>query len=156
MPSVDQAEVAERSATILKPFEGGRENPYTLHRELQDCMQENVGIIRTDSEMRQALAKIAELKERLAHVQVEGHVQYNTGWHLALDMEHMLRVAEAITMAAIERKESRGGHTRDDFPNTSSEFGKVNVVVRLRGSGVSVAQEPLPVMPDELKKLFEE
>ncbi|RJQ09362.1 MAG: fumarate reductase/succinate dehydrogenase flavoprotein subunit [Dehalococcoidia bacterium] len=155
-PSVDQGAIAERSASILKPFEGGRENPYTLHKELQDCMQENVGIIRTDSEMRQALVKIAELRERLTQVQVEGHIQYNTGWHLALDMEHMLRVAEAITMAAIERKESRGGHTRDDFPNASGDFGKVNVVVRERGTAVSVVQEPLPEMPDELKKLFEE
>ncbi|MBM4410243.1 MAG: fumarate reductase/succinate dehydrogenase flavoprotein subunit [Chloroflexi bacterium] len=155
-PSVDQGAIAERSASILKPFEGGQENPYTLHRELQECMHVNVGIIRTDSEMRQALVKIAELKDRLSRVQVEGHIQYNTGWHLALDMEHMLCVSEAITMAAIERKESRGGHTRDDFPSTSGEFSQVNVVVRLRGSAVSVAQEPLPVMPDELKKLFEE
>lgn len=154
--SVDEGQVAERSASILKPFEGGRENPYTLHRELQDCMQENVGIIRTDSEMRQALVKIAGLRERLGRVQVEGNLQYNTGWHLALDMEHMLCVAEAITLAAIERKESRGGHTRDDFPGTSGDFGKVNVVVRLRPSGMGVTQEPLPVMPDELKKLFEE
>ncbi len=154
--SVDEGAIAERSAAILKPFDGGRENPYTLHRELQDCMHENVGIIRTDSEMRQALAKIAELRERLANVQVEGNIQYNPGWHLALDMEHMLHVAEAITRAAIERKESRGGHTRDDFPGPSGDFGKVNVVVRIRASEMSVSQEPLPVMPDELKKLFEE
>ncbi len=156
LPSVDQGEVEARSAAILKPFEGGRENPYTLHRELQDSMQENVGIIRTESEMRVALDKIADLRERLAHVQVEGNIQYNPGWHLALDMEHMLFVAEAITRAAIERKESRGGHTRDDFPGPSGDFGKVNVVVRLRGSEMGVTQEPLPVMPDELKKLFEE
>ncbi|TAK81035.1 MAG: fumarate reductase/succinate dehydrogenase flavoprotein subunit [Dehalococcoidia bacterium] len=156
LPAVDQGQVAERTEAIRKPFAGTRDNPYTLHRELQECMHVNVGIIRTESEMKQALAKIADLRERLTQVQVEGNIQYNPGWHLALDMEHMLYVAEAITRAAIERKESRGGHTRDDFPGTSADFGKVNVVVRLRGSEVGVAQEPLPVMPDELKKLFEE
>ncbi len=154
--NVDQGAIAERSAAILKPFEGGRENPYTLHKELQDSMHVNVGIIRTDSELRQALVNIADLRDRLTRVQVEGNIQYNPGWHLALDMEHMLAVSEAITLAAIERKESRGGHTRDDFPGASADFGKVNVVVRLRGDAMSVTQEPLPIMPDELKALFEE
>ncbi|MDA0271193.1 MAG: fumarate reductase/succinate dehydrogenase flavoprotein subunit [Chloroflexi bacterium] len=156
LPSVSEGEIAERSAAILKPFDGGKENPYTLHRELQDAMQEEVGIIRTNSEMQSALGKIDNLRERLGHVQVEGNIQYNPGWHLALDMEHMLLVAEAITRAAVERKESRGGHTRDDFPGPNADFGKVNVVVRHTAGGLGVTQEPLPQMPDELKKLFEE
>ncbi|MEX1022750.1 MAG: fumarate reductase/succinate dehydrogenase flavoprotein subunit [Dehalococcoidia bacterium] len=155
-PAVDAAEVDQRAAAILKPFDGGEENPYTLHRELQDSMQVNVGIIRTEAEMRAALAKIAELRERLGRVQVEGNVQYNPGWHLALDMEHMLTVAETITLAALERKESRGGHTRDDFPGPSEEFGRMNMVVRAGAAGLAVRQEPLPPMPAELMKLFEE
>jgi succinate dehydrogenase / fumarate reductase, flavoprotein subunit len=155
-PKVDDALVEERAQAILKPFEGGSENPYTLHRELQESMQGNVGIIRTESEMHTALAKIRDLRERAARVQVEGNVQYNPGWHLALDLEHLLTVAEAITLAALERRESRGGHTRDDFPETTDEFGRVNVVVRATEGGLAVSQEPLPEMPDELQTLFEE
>jgi succinate dehydrogenase flavoprotein subunit len=119
-------------------------------------MQEKVGIIRTESEMQDALGDIAALKERAANVTVEGNVQYNPGWHLALDLEHLLTVAEATTKGAIERQESRGGHTRDDFPGPSDEFGKVNVIGRLTDDGVTVTQEPLPVMPAELQQLFEE
>ena len=155
-PKVDDAEVEARVAHILKPFEPGTENPYTLHKELQDTMQVNVGIIRNEADMRTQLTKIAELKERTTRLQVEGNVQYNPGWHLALDLQHMVLLAEAMTLAAIERKESRGGHTRDDFPGPSAEFGKVNVVVRQDSSGLSITQEPLPEMPGDLKALFEE
>ena len=157
LPAVDGGEVDAGFARIRKPFEGdGKENPYTLHKALQDSMQEKVGIIRTESEMLDALNDIADLKERAANVTVEGNVQYNPGWHLSLDLEHLLTTAEAITRGALERKESRGGHTREDFPGPSEEFGKVNVVGTLTEDGVQVAQEPLPVMPDELKRLFEE
>jgi succinate dehydrogenase / fumarate reductase flavoprotein subunit len=156
-PNVEESELDDRVATILKPFGRGDENPYTIHRELQDCMQLNVGIIRTEAEMHDALAKIAELRERSQRAKVEGNVQYNPGWHLALDLEHLLIVAESITLAALERKESRGGHTRDDYPATTDEFGSVNVVVRSAADGaLTVAQEPLPQMPAELTKLFEE
>ncbi|MDA0352039.1 MAG: fumarate reductase/succinate dehydrogenase flavoprotein subunit [Chloroflexi bacterium] len=157
LPAVDGGDVDVALARIRAPFEGsGKENPYTLHKELQDGMQDNVGIIRTESEMLQALADIATLKERASNVTVEGNVQYNPGWHLALDLEHLLVVAEAITKGALERKESRGGHTREDFPGPSAEFGKVNVVGTLTEDGVQVRQEPLPVMPAELQRLFEE
>jgi succinate dehydrogenase / fumarate reductase flavoprotein subunit len=157
LPAVDGGEVDAGFARIRKPFEGdGKENPYTLHKALQDSMQEKVGIIRTESEMLDALNDIADLKERAANVTVEGNVQYNPGWHLSLDLEHLLTTAEAITKGALERKESRGGHTREDYPGPSEEFGKVNVVGTLTEDDVQVAQEPLPVMPDELKRLFEE
>lgn len=158
MPGIDTAAVNDRITQFQSPFAGeGKENPYTLHRELQDTMQLNVGIIRTESEMNSALEDIAALRERAANVAVEGNVQYNPGWHLALDLEHMLNVAEAITKGALERKESRGGHTRDDYPGPTEEFGKVNVVGRLDDDGaVQVQQEPLPQMPAELAKLFEE
>jgi succinate dehydrogenase flavoprotein subunit len=104
----------------------------------------------------QALDELAQLKERLARVTVQGNRQYNPGWHLALDLHHMLAVAESITRSAIERKESRGGHTRDDFPATDPHFGRVNVVTRRTDDGIAVCQEPLPEIPDELKAIIEE
>src|SRR5262249_14607912 len=127
------------------------------HADLQECMQANVGIIRTESELKTALEEIGKLKERLLRVRVEGNRQFNPGWHLALDLRSMLTVSEAVTLAAFERRESRGGHTREDFPKTDPHFAKVNVVLRLKeDGGFTVAQEPLPEMPDELKQLFEE
>ena len=119
-------------------------------------MHNLVGIIRTESELVQALDELDKLKQRLARVTVIGHRQYNPGWHLALDLGHMLTVAESITRSAIERKESRGGHTRDDYPDPVPHFAKVNVVTRRKGREMSIVQEPLPEMPDELKRLFEE
>jgi succinate dehydrogenase / fumarate reductase flavoprotein subunit len=142
---------------MLAPFENaGSENPYKIHAELQDCMQNLVGIIRVESELKQALDVIQGLKERSQRCKVEGNRQFNTGWHLALDLHSLLTFAEAATLAAIERKESRGGHTRDDYPNTDPKFAKVNIVVRKRDGGLTLAQEPLPELPDELKELLEE
>jgi succinate dehydrogenase / fumarate reductase flavoprotein subunit len=115
-----------------------------------------VGIIRTEKELKRALDKLAAFKQRLTRVSVDGNRQYNPGWHLALDLYSMLEVSEVATLAAIERKESRGGHTRDDYPKTDPKFGKVNVVVRKRGGQLQVSQEPLPEMPEELRKLVEE
>jgi succinate dehydrogenase / fumarate reductase flavoprotein subunit len=155
--TINNAQVEAYSRDMLLPFEGkGSENPYTLHYELQDCMQELVGIIRVESELKQALDKLQQFKQRLKNVTVEGHRQYNPGWHLALDLHSLFSFAEAATLAAIERKESRGGHTRDDFPNTDAKFAKVNVIVKRNQDGFSVSQEPLPEMPEELKKLLEE
>ncbi|MBM3139351.1 MAG: fumarate reductase/succinate dehydrogenase flavoprotein subunit [Chloroflexi bacterium] len=158
VPALDSSQASACDESMEAPFRGdGKENPYTLHRELQDLMQVNVGIIRTDSDMRAALAGIAGLRERATRVKVEGGAAYNPGWHLAIDLGHMLTVAEAATRSALERKESRGGHTRDDFPNASGEFAKVNVVVRRAADGAfSVSQESLPAMPAELQRLFEE
>ena len=160
----DAAQVAAAQRTALAPFEGGvsggvvgTENPYTIQQELQQCMNDLVGIIRTGEELSRALALIEEFKERGEHLLVEGHRQYNPGWHLALDLRNMLLVSEAVTRAALAREESRGGHTRDDFPATSSEWGARNLVVRLdaAGTGVELHHKPLPVMPEELKALFD-
>jgi len=157
VPSIDQSEIDVRITEMHKPFSNeGSENPYSIHRELQETMQKNVGIIRTEVEMKNALEEIQALRERYFLVGVEGNMQYNPGWHMALDLEHMLTVAEAVTKAALERKESRGGHTRDDFPETSTEFGKVNVVVKFDDSRVQVSQDQLHMMPPELQELFEE
>jgi succinate dehydrogenase / fumarate reductase flavoprotein subunit len=141
----------------LSPFESkGKENPYSVHTDLQDCMQNLVGIIRTESELKKALDVIGQLKERAQNLKVEGNRQYNPGWHLALDLHSLLSFAEAATVAAIERKESRGGHTRDDYPNTDPKFAKINIVMRRKNGDLTASQEPLPEMPDELKLLLEE
>jgi succinate dehydrogenase / fumarate reductase flavoprotein subunit len=155
--TVDMGQVEEIATTLLAPFQGnGGENPYAIHAALQDCMQNLVGIIRTEKELKQALDEIAVLKERLTRVSVEGNRQYNPGWHLALDLHSLLSVSEAVTLGALERKESRGGHTRDDYPNADPAFGKVNIVVRKKKGEWHLSQEPLPEMPDDLKTLFEE
>ncbi|HLZ72453.1 MAG TPA: fumarate reductase/succinate dehydrogenase flavoprotein subunit [Dehalococcoidia bacterium] len=156
-PVVNDDDVAAAAKEMLSPFErSGGENPYAIHGDLQDCMQALVCLIRVEPEMREALGKIAALNERLQHVTVEGNRQYNPGWHLAMDLHSMLTVAEAVTRSAIERKESRGGHTRDDFPDPDPKFGAVNVVTRKRQEALTICQEPLPAIPDDLKPILEE
>src|SRR4051795_11688910 len=153
-----RTEVAEDALTeaaraALAPFDrDGGENPYTVQHDLQQTMHDLVGIIRTAPEMEQALDRIAVLKERVANLSVEGHRQYNPGWHLALDLPHMLIVSECIARAALERQESRGGHTRDDFPGPDPEWGATNLVLRLDAAGdaVHLTRQPLPVMPEAL------
>jgi len=154
---IDEGQVAAVTGEALSFFdhEGG-ENPYTVHQELQETMQSLVGIIRTEAELDEALGRLDELDERASTLHVEGHRQFNPGWHLALDVQSMLAVARCTTLGAIERRESRGGHTRDDYPAPDPELAKVNMVTRLAGGRVAVVREPLPEMPDELKTLFEE
>jgi len=120
-------------------------------------MHDLVGIIRTEAEMKGALERIAELKQRVAALSVEGHRQYNPGWHLALDLPHMLLVSECIARAALERQESRGGHTRDDFPAADPDWAKVNLICTRGPDGdVTVRHQPLPPMPSDLAEIFEE
>ena len=156
-PTPDPAEVERLAARMLVPFtDRGVENPYAIHGDLQRAMHELVGIIRTESELLQAMEEVAALKDRAARVKVEGGRRFNPGWHLALDLGSLLAVAEAATLSAIECRESRGGHTRDDYPDPDPEFGKVNVVTRRRDGAISVSLEPLPEMPEELRKIVEE
>ncbi|MDQ0844861.1 fumarate reductase/succinate dehydrogenase flavoprotein subunit [Streptomyces sp. V1I6] len=138
-PAVDEAQIDAAAAEALRPFsaEGPKagaapENPYTLHQELQQTMNDLVGIIRRAGEMEQALTKLAELRERASRAGVEGHRQFNPGWHLSLDLRNMLLVSECIARAALERTESRGGHTREDCPGMDREWRRVNLVCRLR------------------------
>ncbi|HRC63104.1 MAG TPA: fumarate reductase/succinate dehydrogenase flavoprotein subunit, partial [Dehalococcoidia bacterium] len=157
LPALNSSEVDAAAAEALAPFDGnGKENPYTIHRELQDTMQSLVGIIRNEGELQQARARLEEFRERAKNVTVEGNRQYNPGWHLALDLRSMLTVADLITRGAIERKESRGGHTREDYPNPDAHFGTVNIVQSLKDGELTWRQEPLPEMPADLKELFEE
>ncbi len=157
MPDVNPEEIDYTIQLLLKPFNGGGgENPYAIHADLQETMQNNVGLIRVEREMHQALDQIRQLKQRLEKVTVVGGRTYNPGWHLALDLQNMLRVSECCTLAALERKESRGGHTRDDYPAPDPEWGKKNVVIRAKNGDLELSTEPLPEMPDELKELFKE
>ncbi|WP_137293205.1 fumarate reductase/succinate dehydrogenase flavoprotein subunit [Nocardioides dongxiaopingii] len=157
-PQVDEDDVRAARASALAPFEvEGGENPYSIQADLQQSMNDLVGIIRTGPELQEALRAIEALKVRAASMKVEGHRQYNPGWHLALDLRNMLVVSEAVARAALAREESRGGHTRDDFPGPDPAWGTRNLVVRLdaAGTGVELHEQPLPVMPDELQQYFE-
>ncbi|MBA2477578.1 MAG: fumarate reductase/succinate dehydrogenase flavoprotein subunit [Sporichthyaceae bacterium] len=158
VPAVDQAQVETATTAALAPFLiGGGENPYAIHHELQESMNDLVGIIRTAEEMQAALDKVAELRDRATRLTVVGDRPYNPGWHLALDIPNMLLVSECIAMAALERTESRGGHTRDDFPATDKEWGTINLIISLGADGsAGITRQPLPVMPDELKSIFDE
>ncbi|MEU7870171.1 fumarate reductase/succinate dehydrogenase flavoprotein subunit [Dactylosporangium sp. NPDC049140] len=155
-PSPAAVEAAVETALApLARGEGG-ENPYTLHQELQDIMGTLVGIIRREGELRDSLVRLAELKERVKKVGVTGGRRYNPGWHLALDLRNMLVVSECTAKAALERTESRGGHTREDFPKMDPDWRRVNLVCSLDGEDVRLERKPLPVMRPELQALFEQ
>ncbi len=152
-----EEQISAAAAAALAPFaRDGGENPYTIQHDLQEVMNDLVGIIRTADEVSQALVRIGELKVRAAALTVEGHRQYNPGWHLALDLPHMLTVSECIARAAFERQESRGGHTRDDYPGPDPEWARINLICTADGDSIAVHRKPLPVMPDELAAIFEE
>ncbi|MGB9378783.1 MAG: fumarate reductase/succinate dehydrogenase flavoprotein subunit [Mycobacteriales bacterium] len=156
-PAVADDDVSTAAAAALAPFEEeGGENPYTLQSELQDTMNSLVGIIRTADEVEKALKKVGELKTRARHMTVEGNRQYNPGWHLSLDIFNMLRVSECIARAAILRQESRGGHTRDDYPETDPAWGSVNIVLHEVGGQILITKQEIPPMPLELTQLLEQ
>jgi succinate dehydrogenase / fumarate reductase flavoprotein subunit len=155
---VNPDEVAAAEKRALQPFEHeGPEGPYAVQHSLQEMMQELVGIVRQEEEMQRALDGLEQLKARAENAAVAGNREYNNGWHTAIDLHHMLTVSEIITRAALERKESRGAHFRDDYPGKSDEFGKVNIVVRKGWAGVpDVTREPIRAMPEELKAIIQE
>ena len=157
-PAVAESDVAAAADEALAPFTNpGSENPYTVMHDLQEHMQALVGIIRRGDELEQALKEIERLKARAKDVSVRGTGRgYNPGWHTALDLRAMLTVSECIARAALERTESRGGHTRDDYPATDPQWGTINLVLTEKRGSVQLDRKPLPVMPDDLKALFEE
>jgi succinate dehydrogenase / fumarate reductase flavoprotein subunit len=156
-PKVLDADLEAGEAAAVAPFENEGENPYTLHQELQQKMNDLVGIIRREDEIREALAALDALSVRAATVSVEGHRQFNPGWHLALDLRNMLTVSECVAKAALEREESRGGHTREDFPGMNPKWRGVNLICSLDGEGGSVLVErkPVPTIRRDLFELFE-
>ena len=155
---VDEAAVERAIAESLAPFErgAGGENPYTVQQDLQDTMQGLVGIVRTEDEMQEAVKRLAAFRERASRVGVEGHREFNSGWHTCIDLRNLLDCSELIAVSAIERKESRGGHFREDYPEKAAEFGTFNIATQLVNGRVQVSRIPLQEMPPELKHIIEE
>ena len=155
-PKLEQAEIDRALATALAPFKGdSKENAYAVHYELQQMMNDLVGIIRVGAEMREAIEKLELMKERAKHVSVSGDTKFNPGWHIALDLMNMLLVSEAVAKSAMEREESRGGHTRDDFPTMDPKWRAIHVITSWDGSKVSTERQTLPPLPKELAELFD-
>ena len=156
-PSLDQGQIDEAERYALAPFQRqGGENPYAIHRDLQTVMQSLVGIFRTREDMEKALGELGKLNERWSHTSVEGSRMFNPGWHLALDLRSMLTISEAVTRSALVREESRGAHSRIDFPELSAEWGTKNNVIRRGASGMTLRQDPKPEVPAELKQILGE
>ena len=153
---VSEAAIKAAAAKIQAPFDRqGGENSYSLHAELQEVTHNLVGIIRTGAELKEAIAKIADIRKRSANVAVSGGRKFNPGFHLAFDLDNMLLVAESTAKSADSREESRGGHTRDDFPGMSNEWRQVNHISSFDGEKVNVRKQALPPMPKELFDLFD-
>ena len=155
-PAVSDADVAAAEAEALAPLSGsGGENPYTVHAEVQETMSSLVGIIRTEEDIKSALAELEKLRARAANVSAEGGPAYNPGWHLALDLRNIMLIADCVAQAALERQESRGGHTRNDFPQMSAEWRKVNLICSLAGDRVTLRRQPMAPMRADLLALFD-
>jgi succinate dehydrogenase / fumarate reductase flavoprotein subunit len=158
-PRVDDGAAERAIKDSLAPFDRGSqgENPYKVQQDLQESMHNLVGIVRTESEIQEALVKIQQLNERASRVGVEGHREYHSGWHTSIDLRNLLSVSEAIARSAIERKESRGGHFREDYPDKVAEYATFNIMTKqAAGGGMQVSRIPIPPMPDELKQVIEE
>ena len=156
--AVDASAVAGAAAGALEPFDRNTgEGPYQIQQALQQTMQDLVGIVRREDDMRQALGKIDALRARARRVSVDGNREYNPGWHTALDLGNLLTIAEAITRCALERRESRGGHFRDDYPSKDAGYSTFNIVIRKANDGsMQLSREPIPPMPDELRAVIAE
>src|SRR6476620_6144685 len=152
----DHIDLVARDA--LAPFDrGDGENPYQIQKDLQDLMQDNVGIVRTESEMQDALGRLQQLKQRANRAAVTGNREYNPGWHTTIDLKNLLTVSEAITRAALEREESRGAQFREDYPGKDDRFSKVNTIISKAPDGsMQVRLDPVPEMPDYLTQVIEE
>ena len=156
--SIDSAHIETEARRALEPFdrEAG-ENAFNIQHDLQDMMQRNVGIVRNESEMEEAVAELQKLKARASKVSVTGNIDFNPGWHTALDLKNLLTISEAIALAALERKESRGGHFREDYPDKDPEFAKFNLSLKQDADGqMQISRIPIPEMPEELRKVIEE
>jgi succinate dehydrogenase / fumarate reductase flavoprotein subunit len=159
-PRATEAQIAAAQKSALAPFDvaasGESENPYALHQELQQTMNDLVGIIRTEAEMQEAIERLAKLKERVPRAGVSGDRHFNPGWHLALDLRNMLLVSECVAKAALLRQESRGGHTRDDHPSMSAQWRQRNLICSVASSNdVEVVEQPMLSMRTDLIELFD-
>ena len=155
--TIDSSQVTDAERQVLLPFERvSGDSPYAIHQDLQGVMQNLVGIFRTENDLQMALSEIDKLKERAARARVEGSRLFNPGWHLARDLQSMLAVAEAVTRSALARRESRGAHSRIDFPNLDEAWGKMHNVVVKQGDSMTLFESPVSEMPDDLKQLLVE
>lgn len=157
--SIDEQQLQATATEALAPFERGAsgENPYQIQYDLQEAMQELVGIVRTEDEMLQALETIAQFRQRTDRVGIVGNREYNNGWHTAVDVGNLMIVSEAVTRAALLRKESRGAQFREDFPNKDPEWGKYNIIIKRGPDGAMLVEKrAIPPIPDELKAVIEE
>jgi succinate dehydrogenase / fumarate reductase, flavoprotein subunit len=153
---VSDADVTAATEEALAPLSrDGGESPYSLHSELQQTMNDLAGLIRRESELQQALKELPGLRARFESIAAPGGRAYNPGWHLAQDLRNMLLIAQCVAMAALERQESRGGHTREDFPAMSPEWRKLNLVLSYDGSSVSMKHQPIVPMRPDLLNLFD-
>jgi succinate dehydrogenase / fumarate reductase flavoprotein subunit len=156
-PNIDDGQISAGESEALSAFQRqGGENPYAVHRDLQKVMQNLVGIFRVREDMEKALVELAKLKERAAHTSIEGSRMFNPGWHMAIELKSMLTVSEAVTRSALVREESRGAHSRIDFPELSPEWGTKNNIIWRDGSAMGLRQERLPELPAELKQVLAE
>ena len=155
VPVVDDAQVDEATREMLVPFERSEgDSPYHLHRDLQETMQNDVGIFRSEEDLKKGLNELQKLKEQAANVRVDGSRLFNPGWHLARDLKAMLTVSEAVALSALERRESRGAHSRIDFPNYDEQWGKLNNIIARDGEEMKLSHAPIADMPPELKELL--
>jgi succinate dehydrogenase / fumarate reductase flavoprotein subunit len=155
--TIDQAQIEAAANEMLTPFDRPEgESPYDIHRDLQETMQNYVGIFRNEDDLKQGLLGLQQLKERAGRVRVEGSRLFNPGWHLARDLKSMLTVSEAVAVSALERKESRGAHSRIDYPNYDEAWAVKNNIVARDGEQLKLTQMSIPGMPAELKQIFEE
>ena len=155
--SIDAEDVLEATREMLEPFERpAGESPYDIHRDLQEAMQNNVGIFRNEDDLKKGLMELESLKARAAKVRVEGSRLFNPGWHLARDLKAMLTVSEAVALSALERKESRGAHSRIDYPRYDEDWSQRNNIIVQGEDKMQLKQRPIEKMPDELKQILEE
>ena len=154
-PAVDEIEIQNHVHRTIAPFERSGENPYTVHSALQDVMGKYVGIFRSENDLQEGLRELLSVRERIKNTHVEGSVMFNPGWHLARDLENLQVCAEATCQSATLRKESRGAHSRTDFPKEDPQLAKVNMCVKKSADGMTVSATPCPTMPEELRKLLQ-
>jgi len=155
-PSIDDAQVAEATGEMIEPFERSTgESPYDVHRDLQETMQNYVGIFRSEEDLKHGISEIQGLKDRAAKVHVDGSRLFNPGWHLARDLKSLLTVSEAVALSALERRESRGAHSRIDYPNYDELWGRQNNIIRREGETMRLSQRPVAEMPSDLRAILE-
>jgi succinate dehydrogenase / fumarate reductase flavoprotein subunit len=156
-PAIDDAQVDEATREMLELFERSEgDSPYDVHRDLQEAMQNYVGIFRNEADLKLGLGEIQKLKRRAAHLRVDGSRLFNPGWHLGHDLKSMLTVSEAVALSALERKESRGAHSRIDFPKYDEQWSKLNNIISRDGDGMRLSHLPIAEMPSDLKEILEE